>query len=325
MLSIRIKLVNLLIVLYLLTWHSNYTNGQIVINHELAHDGNIQLSDDVSIPRINSGYTLWLPDSGRVDGLIVFTHPRRDTLTPDNMISYALSRQLGVIYITTDNRFEFLFNVEQFRQIEQFLEEVITTYSIPSDNLLYCGMSLEGTRALRMTILSSIHNPTPILPKAIAICDAPLDMIRFHKELLKAKNLNFQPAAANEGAWVSAYLESNLNGTPHESIDRYIEYSPYSYIADGGPHLTYFKNIAIRAYTEPDVLWWMKTRRKDYYAMNSIDLAGFVNELNILGNEKAQLILTADKGIRDDGSRHPHSWNIVDEKEMIDWFLKLPD
>jgi hypothetical protein len=83
------------------------------------------------------------------------------------------------------------------------------------------------------------------------------------------------------------------------------------------------KGIAIRAYTEPDVNWWIETRRKDYYSMNSIDLAALINELKIFGNENSELIITNNKGYMPDGNRHPHSWSIVDEKEMVDWFLRL--
>jgi hypothetical protein len=81
------------------------------------------------------------------------------------------------------------------------------------------------------------------------------------------------------------------------------------------------REVNIRAYTEPDVQWWMKTRRKDYYGMNAIDLAGFINELNISGNPDAELIISQDKGYLPDGSRHPHSWSIVDEPELIRWFV----
>ena len=153
-------------------------------------------------------------------------------------------------------------------------------------------MSLEGTRALKMAIYGKLHPDKALpLPRAIAICDAPLDMYRFHKELVKAANLNYQKVAADEGAWVSAFLEVELGGTPGEVPDAYINYSPYYYHADGGPYLDLFKDIALRAYTEPDVHWWMETRRKDYYTMNSIVLAAIVNELNIRGNEEAELIL----------------------------------
>ena len=57
--------------------------------------------------------------------------------------------------------------------------------------------------------------------------------------------------------------------------------------------------------------------------MNAIDLAALVNQLKILGSKKAELITTTAKGFQEDGSRHPHSWSIVDEKELVEWFVRL--
>lgn len=303
---------------------SNISSAQKIINYELPAEGNIKLAEGIEIPKINPGYTIWLPENGRVQGLILFTRSRRDTLNSDVLIEYALSHQLAILYATTDNRLEFLFDIKKIIELEGYLHEVISTYHIPKENLLFCGMSLEGTRALKMAgFAQGADSKHKLIPKAIAICDAPLDFVRFHKELKKAAAINFHPVAAGEGMWVSEYVEANLGGTPADTLSAYISYSPYCYSADGGENLGYFQKIAIRAYTEPDVNWWMETRRKDYYAMNAIDLAGLINDLNILGNEKAQLFTTHDKGYFPDGSRHPHSWSIVDEKELIDWFLAL--
>jgi hypothetical protein len=61
----------------------------------------------------------------------------------------------------------------------------------------------------------------------------------------------------------------------------------------------------------------METRRKDYYATNAVDLAAMINELNILKNEIAELIITYDKGYQPDGTSHPHSWRIVNNKDLV--------
>jgi hypothetical protein len=148
-------------------------------------------------------------------------------------------------------------------------------------------------------------------------------MVRFHREMAKARDLDFHPATANEGRWVSGYLEKNLHGTPDESPAAYIDYSPYCYSANGGPHVRSLLDVALRCYVEPDVNWWIDTRRKDYYAMNAVDLAALVNALKISGHRQAELITTQNKGFLPDGSRHPHSWRIVDEQELIDWFAGL--
>lgn len=57
--------------------------------------------------------------------------------------------------------------------------------------------------------------------------------------------------------------------------------------------------------------------------MNAIDAAALVNALRLQGNKQAELILTTDQGYRPEGSRHPHSWSIVDEQELVEWFARM--
>lgn len=299
------------------------SKGQKRINVETSVGGQVKLTPYISIPKINSGYTVWLPDTGSINGLVVFFHSRRDTLT-DSIIDYATAKQLAVLYATTNNRVEFLFSTAKMLEFEKYIHEVLSRYNIPDSNTLFCGMSLEGTRAMRMAKFSfSDKSKYKITPRAMAMCDAPLDMVRFYKIMVKAKKLKFTPITANEGRWVSGYLELSLGGSPKDTLSAYLRYSPYSYSADENTYLHDFKNISIRTYTEPDVNWWINTRRKDYYSMNSLDMAGLVNELKILGSKKAELIVTQNKGYYDNGERHPHNWNIVDEIELINWFLGL--
>lgn len=301
-------------------------SSQIVINEETPVQGDITLAEGIQIPKVNPGFTVWLPEKGSIKGMVVFTHARRDTAQSELMIDYALSRQLAVLYATTNNRLEFFFDDQSILEIQAYIRKVISNHDIPENNLLFCGMSLEGTRALKLALYGqSQTSDFKLVPRAIAICDAPLDMVRFYKAAVKAGSLKFNPIAANEGLWVSEYLETQLGGTPAEALTAYLNYSPYSYFSNENSKLNLLKNTAIRCYTEPDVNWWIETRRKDYYAMNATDLAALVNELKIMGNPEAELITTQNKGYRQDGSRHPHTWNIVDEKELIDWFIGLTD
>ena len=135
--------------------------------------------------------------------------------------------------------------------------------------------------------------------------------------------MQFQSAAANEGTWVRQYLADNLGGDPDEVPVAYRTYSIYSYDVRDQLDLQFLHSTHVRAYTEPLVNWWIDTRRKDYYDMNSIDLAGLINELKIRGHPNAELIITDKKGYRPDGSQRPHSWSIVDERELIDWFIGI--
>lgn len=66
----------------------------------------------------------------------------------------------------------------------------------------------------------------------------------------------------------------------------------------------------------------MKERGMDYSSMNATFHSAMINELNLLGNENATLITTQNKGYRKPGnSKHPRSWSIVDNDELIKWLL----
>ena len=44
-----------------------------------------------------------------------------------------------------------------------------------------------------------------------------------------------------------------------------------------------------------------------------------VNRLVIMGNNQAEFVSSKIEGRRNNGMRHPHSWNIVDEAELVRW------
>ncbi|MDH4068840.1 MAG: hypothetical protein OEV30_00295 [Ignavibacteria bacterium] len=299
-------------------------SGQVVVQYEEPAGEPIVLTESISIPAEPPGYTLVLPDLNKpVNGLIVFFHADRDTA--GKMFRLSLPYGIAVLFVTTGNRLEFFFDEDRLLQIESYIASVVDRNRIPRDHLLFAGMSLAGTRAAKFTrFASSSVSRHQLVPRALVLCDAPLDFVRFWNEMNKAKQVGATPVTANEAAWVTGYLEKNLGGTPTEVPGRYEAYSPYFHGPPAGDGLEDFCDIDIRAYAEPDVLWWMSTRKKDYYAMNAIDMAGLINDLSILNCERAELIVTTDKGYLPDGTRHPHSWSIVDESELVDWFAALP-
>ena len=107
--------------------------------YQLAHpnEGTIELAAGIEIPKIPSGYTLWVPENDEIKGLIVFTHARRDS-TPDDLIGFALAEQLAVLYATTENRLEFLFDEKRTEELLGYVDEVIHQhgYSLQKPPLL---------------------------------------------------------------------------------------------------------------------------------------------------------------------------------------------
>ena len=67
----------------------------------------------------------------------------------------------------------------------------------------------------------------------------------------------------------------------------------------------------------------LNQRKRDLYDWNGIDIVAFVNQLKINGNKNAEVIITQNKGVRLDGTKHPHSWSIMDTQDTMQWILKL--
>lgn len=78
----------------------------------------------------------------------------------------------------------------------------------------------------------------------------------------------------------------------------------------------------IMLFTEPDINWWINERNYDLSYSNSYDCAAMINELKLLGNDEAILILTENIRYRKpDNRKHPHSWSIADPTELSNWLL----
>jgi len=118
-------------------------------------------------------------------------------------------------------------------------------------------------------------------------------------------------------------LEKETGGSPKTNLTEYYNISPYSFSDTTQSAIKKLIKMPLRIYTEPDINWWLKERGADFTSMNATECSAMINELNRLGNQYAELITTQNKGYRKpDNRRHPHSWSIVENDELIKWLLK---
>ncbi|MEO6979498.1 MAG: hypothetical protein ABI113_14005 [Mucilaginibacter sp.] len=153
--------------------------------------------------------------------------------------------------------------------------------------------------------------------------DPPLDYERLWHESERGVERNFSPDAVNEGKFVMAFLNEEMGGTPYNHIEAYQAASPFFYSAKKGANAYLLNKVPARIYVEQNINWWIENRRKDYYDLNVIDQAALINRLKINGNKNAELVTTADKGKSQRGLDHPHSWSILNERELLNWCLIL--
>jgi hypothetical protein len=81
----------------------------------------------------------------------------------------------------------------------------------------------------------------------------------------------------------------------------------------------WLKNIAVRTYHDVDVNWFIKNRRRSLYQTNALVASEFITQLIAEGSTQAEFVQSKTEGRRSDGTRHPHSWNIAEETDLVQW------
>jgi len=300
----------------------------IVIENYIQLKGNqiLSESDSITIPLSKQGYTLHLPESKPIATIIFPSGSALDktrNIDEYDIIEPALAKNMAVLFVSTGKVIEFLFTDKDIQVIDKLIGDALEKYELKIKPIFLAGMSLGGTMALRYSEYCYLNKSSfGLKPSAIAICDAPLNMVRMWYEQEQAIKNNYHPNAVGEAKWVLHYLRKNLNGSPEESMKNYIDYSPFVYKNENKNITSLFKNIPIRMYHEPDINWWIENRAKDYNTINSIDLGGFYNSLRLLGSKKVELITSYQKRRDYKKGSSPHTWTIVDNEELVAWFLE---
>jgi hypothetical protein len=195
--------------------------------------------------------------------------------------------------------------------------------NLPARSLVVGGISAGGTGAVRYAeYCLSGHCDERSRPVAIFSVDAPLDFESWWNRAKLNLRRGNPKSALEESQAILAALRSAMGGSPNQVRRAYRSRSPFLASEKGGGNALLLKNVPIRLYTEPDVVWWIENMGYDYYTINAIDQAALMLQLRALGNAKAELITTTGRGFRPPGVRNPHSWTIVDEPELADWIAR---
>jgi hypothetical protein len=204
------------------------------------------------------------------------------------------------------------------------IREVVRELNIPPGTLVIGGISAGGTGAVRYSeYCISGHCDVRTRPVAIFSVDAPLDFESWwNREKLNLRRAN-QKSSVEESRAILGALRSAMGGSPNQVRHMYLSRSPFLASEKDGGNARLLKNVPLRLYTEPDVVWMIENVGRDYYTMNAVDQAALVLQLRALGNMKADLVITTGKGFRPPGKRNPHSWTIVDEPELAGWITEF--
>jgi hypothetical protein len=207
------------------------------------------------------------------------------------------------------------------RVLHAMLADAVQRLQCPPDKLVLGGFSAGGVGAVRygeVAVEGSLAGA--FRPRAIFAVDPPLDLRRWYHGLQLIVQRNQPSPSLDEAREVIQVLHDILGGAPDDVPEAYAHASAVLAFAEQGGNLKYLRDIPVRMYTEPDVLFFLE-HVIDLYSLNALDVVFAINELRAMGNREAELIVTNGKGYRPDlgGIRMPHAWSIVDEPDLADW------
>lgn len=235
-----------------------------------------------------------------------------------------LASQNGILVIIPTFKTGVLsFGVDSLSQqsFKDILIDVTNKHKLLDQRLFVGGFSIGGSCAIKFAELASSEK-YKIKPAAVFAIDPPLDFERFYYSRKRDMRLSAPAKPSEEAVFMIDKIEKEMKGNPETARANFYKISPYSFSDVNQTAIKTLLKTPLRIYTEPDVNWWIKERGGDFSGMNALDASAMINELIKLGHKNASLITTDKKGFRKpENRRHPHSWSIVDNPELIKWML----
>ena len=256
-----------------------------------------------------TGYLFLIPGFGETAENVLQQTDLPKKLAQNRILTIIPTFQDGVLSFGVDSLSQQTF--------DKILKDVTSKHKLIDQKFYIGGFSIGGSCAIKYA-----ENAT-IKPTAVFTIDPPLDFERFYNSAKRDIRLSKNNDANQENVYMIDRLEKETGGSPKTNLTEYYSLSPYSFSDTTQTAIKKLINLPLRIYTEPDINWWLKERSADFKIMNSTEGSAMINELNRLGNQTAELVTTQNKGYRKpDNRRHPHSWSIVENDELIKWLLK---
>lgn len=219
----------------------------------------------------------------------------------------------GTLYFGTDHASQ--------QSLKQQIEIVSKKYKLEGKDFYIGGFSIGGSCAVKYAELA-VQDNYQIKPKAVFGVDCPLDWENFYNGAKRMTRLSDSAQVNKEATYMISRIEKEMGGNPKTALANFHRISPYSTSDLTQSAIKNLLHTPIMLISEPDIQWWLKERGYDLYYINITDQVAMINELQRLGNNKAVLITTTNKGYRKpDNIRHPHSWSIADPKTLVEWLF----
>ena len=264
---------------------------------------------ELIIPKKQYGFLILFP---------CFPCNAENTRMQFNIIDIATANNISVLLMNF-NQHLWLSNSDK-KDLEKIIMDAVNQYGIIIDNTYIGGFSSGGNVTLLLTDYLKLTESS-IQPKGLFIADSPVDLLGLYKSSQKAIEKNISVPAVQEANWIIETFNLEF-GTGDTLFTKYENKSPYFSKTNSSKNISNLNGLKIRLYSEPDTLWWKQNRQAEYEDMNAYYLEKLANDLsNLYGAEQVTYIKTKNRGYRANGNRHPHSWSIIDEKDLVNWIL----
>lgn len=302
--------------------------GQTIVEHyfEKANDSlRIGQGENDFFPYIQKGYTLALPDQKDILGTIIFLEGSKfdaKNKSAKQIYKEANNARFAVLSVSTEIPLDFYFSEKSSLVVHEILESVFNEYNLPRNNIFLFGVGLSGHRAMKyVEFLKRNDLKFMINVSGIVLCDSALDWVRQYNEGARDVRINYSEGSVWEGRLTTFLLNQNLNGTPKSNLDNYLNFSTYSYFDEKARHISFYKDLSIRAYMQVAIEYWLEEKRKTPFDNNGPDMVGLIAELKLAGNTSAELKVIYPEDSKSDVKNVFGTWLSVDKKELMDWVV----
>lgn len=261
--------------------------------------------------------------SEKQNGLLIlfpcFPCDAKNTFSEFKISEISLKNGFSVLAMNL-NQHLFL-NQSEKQQLAEQLEKIVLENNLSKEKIFIGGFSSGGNVSLLISDYL-VESKSQVQPKGVFVVDSPIDLLALYKTAQKNLKMNFSEPSVQEATWIKSFFDKEF-GNPENGIHNYEKHSPFTLETQNIENLKNLKNLKIRFYTEPDLKWWQENRKNDYEDLNAYYLKKLSDKLKTeFGSENIELIETENKGYRTNGKRHPHSWAIVNENDLMKWMTK---
>lgn len=269
---------------------------------------------------INDDYELSKPIDPKAVLVLFGGYPEKakDIKQEFKILESAMVKGIAIVYMNYNQKL-WLEENEKIKLAKE-LHKIFEENDLPKIKTYLGGFSSGGNVALLISDYLSLQN-SEMTPKGVFVIDSPIDLIGLYKSSVKNVERDFSEPSVQESTWLLETLGKQF-GNPNSDITKYENYSIFTSETDNFDNIKNLNNVKIRFYTEPDTLWWKQNRMVDFDQINAYYLERLSMLLKKSTFTKIEYIATENKGYRANGERHPHSWSIVDKKELIEWITE---